>query len=180
MRGTKARLVPRYSSKSHNFFLPRVFNSMGAAQPMAQFESSADAVVVDVLRSAAVRIGVCAGVSLSLVFTAWLVIANRVPFLEPLAVARNFVATSLLLALASIPVFRFLRSPAEMLLSSVLAWGILTLTYGALCLQFSLLDQYYSTTEIFVLGMVVYLLFATLSWIGTIIWRVRASSHPRH
>ena len=146
---------------------------------MARFENS-PGLVVDILRSAAVRTGVYAGVCLSLIFTAWLVIANRIPFLEPLAVVRNFIATSLLLAVASIPVFRFLRSPAEMLLSSVLAWGILTLTYGALCLEFSLLDQYYSTTEIFVLGMVVYLLLATLCWIGTIIWRVRASSHPRH
>ena len=147
---------------------------------MARFEDSPAGVVVDVLKSAAVRTGVYCGVSLSLIFALWLVIANRVPFLEPLAVIRNFVATSLLLAVASIPVIRFLRSPAEMLLSSVLAWGILTVTYGALCLEFSLLDQYYSTTEIFVLGMLVYLLLATLCWIGAIIWRVRASSHPRH
>jgi len=147
---------------------------------MARFEDSPAGVVLDVLRSAAVRTGVYSGVFLSLIFALWLVIANRVPFLEPLAVIRNFIATSLLLAVASIPVFRFLRSPAEMLLSSVLAWGILTLAYGVLCLDFSLLDQYYSTTEIFVLGMVVYLLLATLCWIGTIIWRVRASSHSRH
>jgi hypothetical protein len=147
---------------------------------MARFEDSPGGVVVDVLRSATLRTGVYAGVSLSIIFAAWLVIANRVAFLEPVAVVRNFVATSLLLAAASIPVLRFLRSPAEMLLSSVLAWGILTLTYGGLCLEFSLLDQYYSTTEIFVLGMVVYLLLATLCWIGTIIWRVRATSHPRH
>jgi hypothetical protein len=147
---------------------------------MARFEDSPAGVVLDVLRSTAVRTGVYCGVSLSIIFATWLVIANRAPFLEPLAVVRNFIATSLLLAVASIPVIRFLRSPAEMLLSSVLAWGILTLTYGALCLEFSLLDQYYSTIEIFVLGMVVYLLLATLCWIGAIIWRVRASSHPRH
>jgi hypothetical protein len=134
----------------------------------------------DLLRSAAVRTGVYTGVSLSILFAAWLVIANRVPFLEPVAVIRNFIATSLMLALASVPVVRFLRAPAEMLLSSVLAWSILTLTYGCLCLEFSLLDQYYTPSEIFVLGMVVYLLLATLCWIGTIIWRVRASSHARH
>jgi len=147
---------------------------------MARFENAPEGMAFDLLRGPAVRTGVYAGVSLSIIFTAWLVIANRVPFLEPVAVVRNFVATSLLLLVASVPVLRFLRSPAEMLLSSVLAWGILTLTYGSLCLEFSLLDQYYSTFEIFVLGMVVYLLVATLCWIGTIIWRVRTSSHPRH
>jgi hypothetical protein len=146
-----------------------------------QAMSSSPARPVDyLLRGAAVRTGFYAGVALSVVFAAWIVVANRVPFLEPVAVIRNFVATSLLLAIASVPVLRFFRSPGELLLSSVLSWSILTLTYATLCLEFSLLDQYYSTLEIFVLGAVVYLLLATLCWIGTIIWRVRASSHPHH
>jgi di/tricarboxylate transporter len=134
------------------------------------------------LGGAAIRTGVYVGLSISFVFTAWLVVANRVPFLQPFATPRNLIAASLLACFGCTPLLRFLRSPAEMLLSSMLAWGIFTLTYGLLCLKFVLLDQYYSTFQVFVLGAVIYLLFATLSWIGTIIWRVRAthSSHPRH
>jgi hypothetical protein len=138
--------------------------------------------LVSLFRGAAVRTGLYTGVSLSLVFTSWLVIANRMPFLEPLAVTRNVAATILLTMIACIPVVRFFRSPSELLLSSMLAWGMFTLVYGSLCIKFTLLDQYYSTLQIFVLGAVIYLLLATLFWIGTIIWRVRAthSSHPRH
>ena len=53
------------------------------------------------------RIGsLCRAVSL-LVFTAWLLIANRVPFLEPLAMERNILAAALLTLFACIPLMRF-------------------------------------------------------------------------
>jgi hypothetical protein len=130
----------------------------------------------------AVRTGLVTGACLSVTFSAWLVVANRVPSLEAMAVARNVVAASLLCLFGSIPILRFVRQPGELLASSVIAWGLLTLTYGGLCLEFPLLDQYYSTLQVFVLGSLIYLLLATLCWIGTIIWRVWAthSSHPRH
>ena len=135
------------------------------------------------LGGAAIRTGVYVGLSISFIFTAWLIVANRVPFLERFAMPRNVMAASLLVCFGCMPLLRFLRSPAEMLLSSMLAWGIFTLSYGLLCLKFTLLDQYYSTFQVFVLGAIIYLLFATLSWIGTIIWRVRSTAHssePRH
>jgi len=115
------------------------------------------------------------GVWLSVILIAWVVIANRVPFLEPLAQQRNVIATLLLAFVAAMPVLRFLRSPAELLVSGLLAWSVLTLSYRILSLKFSLLQYYYSTFHIFVLGAVAYLLFATLSWIGMIVWRARAA-----
>jgi len=148
---------------------------------MASFAHSPGRLFLYLLRDAAVRTGVYVGLAFSLVFTAWLFMANSMPVFDGLAAPRNITAACLLGLIASIPVLRFFRSPAEMLLSSVIGWGISTLTYGSLCLKFSLLEQHYSTFEVFVLGAIVYLLLATLSWIGTIIWRVRAasSSHPR-
>lgn len=134
------------------------------------------------LEDASTRVGVYVGASLSFIFSGWLVLANRVPFLDAFAMPRNVIAATLLLLFASIPLLRFFRSPSELLLSSLLAWGIFTLTYGILGFKFVLLDQYYSTFHVFVLGAVSYLLLATLSWIGTIIWKVRATdtSHTRH
>jgi len=132
------------------------------------------------LADAATRVGIYVGLSLSLIFTIWLGLANRVPWLEAFAMPRNLVAASLLLLSASFPLFRFFRSPSELLLSSLLGWGIFTFTYGLLCLKFILLDQHYSTFHLFVLGAIVYSLLATLCWIGTIIWKVHGSSHPRH
>jgi len=133
------------------------------------------------MEDVAARTGVYAGLSLSLVFACWLLIANRVPFLEPIAMERNIIASALLAVLACVPLFRFYRSPAQLLLSGILAWTLLTLTYRIFCFKFVLLEEYYSAFHVFVLGAVSYLIFATVSWIGTIIWRVHATnSHPHH
>jgi hypothetical protein len=127
------------------------------------------------LRNDPVRVGIYTGVWLSVVFIAWVVIANRVAFLDPLAQQRNVIATLLLAMIAAMPVLRFLRGPADMLISGLLAWGVLTLAYRILSLEFVLLQNYYSTFHVFVLGAVAYLLFATLSWLGMIVWRARAA-----
>jgi hypothetical protein len=124
-------------------------------------------------RNAPIRVGLYTGVWLSAVFVAWVLIANRVPFLEPLAQQRNVIAALLLATIAAMPVVRFLRASAELLISGLLAWSVLTLMYRILSLKFILLQYYYSTFHVFVLGAVAYLLFATLSWIGMIVWRAR-------
>ena len=131
------------------------------------------------LNDVATRTGIYAGVFLSVIFAGWLLIANRVPFLEPVAMERNIIATALLGLFACVPLIRFFRSPTELLVSGLLAWSLLALTYRILCFKFVLLEEYYSAFHIFVLGAVCYLVFATVSWIGTIIWRVHAtnSSH---
>lgn len=129
------------------------------------------------LHKPAIRAGLHTGVCLSLVFTAWLLIANRIPFLEPLAQQRNVAATVLLLLIAAMPVFRFLRSPADLLRSGLLAWSLLTFTYRALTFCFASLEDYFSAFHVFVLGAVAYLFFATLSWVGIMIWRVRAAQN---
>jgi hypothetical protein len=124
-------------------------------------------------RNAPIRVGLYTGVWLSLVFVAWVVIANRAPLLEPLAQQRNVIATLLLVTIAAMPVIRFLRAPGELLISGLVGWSVLTLAYRILSLEFVLLQAYYSTFHVFVLGAVAYLLFATLSWIGMIMWRAR-------
>ena len=134
----------------------------------------------DFLKNVAVRMGLYSGACLSAVFSAWILIANRAPFLEPFARERNVGAVSLIVFFASLPVIRFYRSPAELLGSGLVSWGLLTLTYEGFCFHFSLLEQYYSAFQVFMVGAVCYFVFATLSWIGTIIWRVRAETHGAH
>jgi hypothetical protein len=129
----------------------------------------------NLLRHTPARVGIYTGVWLSLVFVAWVVLANRMPLLEPLAQQRNVIATLLLALIAVMPVLRFLRSPGELLISGLVAWSVLTLAYRLLSLKFILLQFYCSTFHVFVLGAVAYLLFATLSWIGMIVWRARAA-----
>ncbi|HEY2461885.1 MAG TPA: hypothetical protein VGI16_13830 [Candidatus Acidoferrum sp.] len=131
-----------------------------------------------VARNSAVRTGVCTGVSLSLVFSAWLFVANRVPSFEHFALDRNLIAASVLGLIAFVPVLRFLRMPGNLLASSLISWSILTITYRILCIHFWSLGERYSASQIFILGCVVYMIIATVSWIGLCIWKARSSHAP--
>jgi hypothetical protein len=133
-------------------------------------------------RNAAVRTGLYVGFALSMVFGGWVIIANRVPFLEPFALARNLAAVTVLGLIALIPVLRFWRMPGYILASSLVAWVTLSLFYRVLCMYFRGLAARFSAVQIFVLGAVLYMLAVTLSWIWTIIRRARAAQlpHPNH
>ena len=135
-----------------------------------------------IFRNAAIRTGVYSGVCMSLVLVVWLFLANRVPFLEGFARERNLAAAVLLGVLALVPLLRFMRLPDRLLLSSLIAWGILSLTYRGLYVYFHALSSRYSAFQIFMLGAVVYLILATVSWIVAYIWKVREAhvSHPNH
>lgn len=135
-----------------------------------------------IFRNAALRTGVYVGVCLTLVFTAWLVIANHAPFLERFALERNIAAAAILCFLAAVPVFRFLRFPGQLLGSSLLGWLIFSMSYRGLCVVFRGLSNRLSTVQVFMLGAVVYMIFTTLCWIVGVIWRAREAheSHPNH
>jgi hypothetical protein len=125
------------------------------------------------LRNIPIRMGIYTGVCLSLVFSAWVIVANRMPPLEQFALGRNMGAVAALCFFASLPALRFFRSPNDILVSGLLGWTMLSCTYRILCLEFALLEDRYSAFHVFVLGAVIYLICATLSWIGNIIWRAR-------
>jgi hypothetical protein len=135
-----------------------------------------------VFRNASVRTGVYVGVALSIAFSGWVIVANRVPFLDRFALVRNLAALALLGVIALIPVLRFWRMPGYLLASSLVAWVTFSLSYRVLSMYFAGLEERFSTIQIFVLGAVPYMLVVTLSWIWTIIRRARAShvSHPNH
>ena len=135
-----------------------------------------------VFRDAAIRTGVYVGVCLTLVFTAWVVIANHAPFLERFALERNIAASVILCFLAAVPIFRFLRFPGHLLASGLIAWLIFSLSYRALCMIFRGLGKRLSTFHVFVLGAVVYMILTTLCWIVGVVWRAREAhvSHPNH
>lgn len=137
---------------------------------------------LDFLHNAAIRTGVYTGVCLSLVFTAWLVIANQVPILERFARERNLAAEGVFCFLAAVPILRFLRLPGNMLASGIIAWMIFSLVYRILCIFYNQLSTaLLSTFHVFMEGAVVYMIFTTLSWVGTIVRRARAAdaSHPK-
>lgn len=136
---------------------------------------------LDFLHNAAIRTGVYTGVCLSLVFAAWLVIANQVPFLERFAFERNVAGAGVFVFLAAVPILRFLRWPGNLLASSMIAWVMFSVVYRMLCMIYHELSNWHSTFQVFMVGAVVYMIFTTLCWIVAIVRRARATeiSHPR-
>lgn len=135
-----------------------------------------------IFRDSAVRIGLVVGVGLSLALSGWVYLASLVPVFDRVSVERNLAAAVLVAALAFIPVLRFFRDPASLLISGLIAWSIFSLTYRTLSIFFWTLRDWYSTFQVFMIGAVLYLIVTTLSWIGTCIWKARAAhlSPPRH
>ena len=80
--------------------------------------------------NAAFRIGVYIGVALSVVLTAWIIVANRVSFLEPFDRERNLAATTLIGLFALIPVLRYMSSPRSLLLSETGGLGDYSVLYN--------------------------------------------------
>lgn len=134
------------------------------------------------LRNASVRTGVYVAVCLSTAFNVWVIVANRVTFLERFAMVRNLAAVAVLCVLALIPVLRFWRMPGNLLASGLVTWVLFSVDYRLMCLYFGRLGERYGAVQIFMLGAVAYLLLVTIAWIATIIRRARASdaSHPNH
>jgi hypothetical protein len=130
-------------------------------------------------KNAAVRTGVYAGIGLSLVLTSWVFVANRFPALEIFAKERNLAAIVALALFGAIPVLRFLRLPGPLLAAGLVAWSVLSFAYRILCAFFWGLADRFSAVHVFMLGAVIYMLIATVSWIGTCIWRARESD-PAH
>src|ERR1700686_2426433 len=82
------------------------------------------------LRNSAVRIGLLAGAGLSRAFSGWIYLANRVPLFERLAVERSLGGAAILGVLAFIPLLSFFRDPPSLLISSLISWRVLTVTYS--------------------------------------------------
>jgi hypothetical protein len=142
------------------------------------------------LRIASLRIGTLTGIYLSCVFVAWLIVANRIPALEPFAEARNLVGGALLVTVLAIPALRFRQEPGRLFVAGLTAWTLLTLAYMAAEIHFTLLESRMGAFHVFVLGTVSYGFVAVLDWVFLICAGVRhqhmaqsretASSAGRH
>jgi hypothetical protein len=117
------------------------------------------------LRIASLRTGILTGIYLSCVFVAWLVVANRVAELEPFAELRNLVAGAILIMVLGLPVLRFRHQPGRLFVAGLTAWTLLTVTYCAAEMHFTLLESRLGALHVFVLGAVSYGFVAVLDWV---------------
>jgi|SRR5579864_761796 hypothetical protein len=117
------------------------------------------------MRIVSLRTGILTGIYLSCVFVAWLEVANRVAKLERFAELRNFVAGAILILVLGIPVLRFRKRPGRLFVAGLTAWTVLTMTYIAAEMHFTLLESRMGALHVFVLGAVSYGFVAVLDWV---------------
>jgi hypothetical protein len=117
------------------------------------------------LRISSLRTGILTGIYVSVVFIAWLMVANRLPALEPFAEARNLVGGAVLVTLLAIPALRFRRHPGRLFVAGLTAWTVLTLTYLAAEMHFTLLESRMGAFHVFMMGAISYGFVAVLDWV---------------
>jgi hypothetical protein len=129
----------------------------------------------DALKDSAFRIGVYIGFSLFGVFAVWVVVANKFPVFERVAFERNVLAVAAVGLFAAVPIVRFRRRPARLLGSGLIAWAVFSFLYRLSCLYFAELPLWHSAWQVFMAGVLLYMIAATLAWIVGLVLRVRAS-----
>ena len=127
----------------------------------------------DAIRNETLRMGVYGGICLSVVFIAWLILANRVPVLERFALERNIAAAALFGVLAAVPFFLYVRQPLRLFLSGEVAWFLFSVVYRLLMFFFRGLALWKTTLQVFMQGAIIYGLVAILLWILQMILSVR-------
>ena len=120
-----------------------------------------------------VRTGAAEGVLLSATLTAWLWIANRVPYFDRFASLRNAAAMAALLIAGLIPIAKFRNSPKDVLPAGALGLGMGCLCYWAWTVYFESLADRMSASRIFVMGIIVYTLVSVILWVVSMIRSAR-------
>jgi hypothetical protein len=122
------------------------------------------------LRSDVLKVGVLTGVYLCVVMVAAVLAANRVPFLDPVAEIRNWVARVAFGLVMLIPIVVYRRSAVWLFFSAILGWTMLCLAYWAMGFPFeNLHTRLRPPLNLFMIGAVVYGVVAVMLWVGTLI-----------
>ena len=120
------------------------------------------------------KAGLMLGAAVSGVVIGWLLIANRVPGLERIALFRNLAAGMLVILLMLVAVYRFRRHPSHLFGCTFTSWVILTAVYAILQIPFPRLGMRMGTFHFFMLGAVVLGLASSLVWVIHLVWILRS------
>lgn len=120
-----------------------------------------------------IRTGAIEGVLLSMILTAWLLMANRVPYFDRFASVRNALAIAALFLSALIPIAKFRNSAKDVLPAGAIGLGMACLVYWAWTVYFENLANRMSASRIFVMGIVAYSMASAILWVGSMIRSAR-------
>jgi hypothetical protein len=118
-------------------------------------------------------LGIVLGICFSGIGLTWLLLANRVSYLDQFASERNIAVAIAFGLLGLAPICRFRKSPWRSFLCGITAWAIFTGTYLLMELHFPRLATRLSAFHSFVLGSIIFGLLATLAWVTNVIVTLR-------
>jgi hypothetical protein len=124
------------------------------------------------LRSA-LPVGITVGIGLSLMFSVWLFVANRMPSLERYANLRNAAAAGAFFLVSLLPLACYRNAPVKLFLSGFIGCAIASLCFFACSMRFNRLENRVSAFQVFVMGGALYGLAAILVWLGTLLRSAR-------
>jgi hypothetical protein len=130
-----------------------------------------------VLRHPCLLLGSAVGICLAATAVAWMFVAYREPVIERFAADRNLAAALALGALMLVPLLSFLKSPARIFLSGIIAWMILVIAYASMGRTFPQLDERLGAFHLFMMGAVVFGVMASVAWVAHIIVLTRHHHH---
>jgi len=152
-------------------------NESPSRPPSPRGQASAGSAGGSPLRPAVIA-GCYTGAMLTIVMLGALVVANRIPALEPYAFERNAASYALFGILMAVPVFRFLTRPTRMFVSAMIAWLLVTVAYNFAGLYFRNLFNVLQRTpfEILAEGAIGYGILAVAAWVCKAIIHARRTS----
>lgn len=128
------------------------------------------------IRNPAVSLGIFLGACFSAAGLAWLLLANRVSYLDRFAFERNLSLAVAFGLLGLVPTCRFRRSPASSFLCGIIAWAILSATYSAAELYFPPLGVRLGAFHLFVFGAALLGLLPVSAWVLNLVLLLRKRS----
>jgi len=114
-------------------------------------------------------LGTVLGICFSGIGLTWLVLANRVSYLDQFASERNIAVAIAFGLLGLTPTCRFRKSPGQCFLCHITAWAIFAGTYLLMELHFPRLATRLSAFRLFILGSVIFGLLASLVWVTNLV-----------
>jgi hypothetical protein len=121
------------------------------------------------VRNPAFSVGIFLGVCFSGIGLAWLLLANRVPYLDPFAGERNLALAVAFALLGIVPTCRFMKSPGRSFLCGATGWAILTAIYSVAELVFPRLATRLSAFHLFILGCMLFGMLAVMAWVVNLV-----------
>jgi hypothetical protein len=126
------------------------------------------------LHNATLRLGVLVGAYLSVIMLVSLVLANRVPLLEPFANFRNAFCFGVFAFAASLPLLRCRDSATRLFVSGATGWMIFSWMYwlaGSLFVR--LHSRFHRPLQVFLIGAILYGLASVAVWVAGMVRHAR-------